>query len=326
MSVRVATAAGGADDSDLADALALVIQREVAEGHAVVISEDELEELDLVDDQGGHPPAPMPPLAAAISTGVQHAVGWIGSAVANVRAHASHAPAGHPPRPAAPVAPPAPVQELAAIPFAKDAAPAVPKRRGARAAAIAAGLVVATVAAGLGVRWLRASTGASRAAAAPTAAPTATPEPAAPARAPEVEAAIVRLPHLAPDTVQFLVETSQFAAPEPADVFRRARQAQRKGAAALPSEEAQELAVLERAALVRLVPAERERILAYDRMRAGRDLVPAEDARVMSLFARAVRALPAEQRARLQALYAKAIAAALAPAAGVSSPVASAVR
>ena len=72
--------------------------------------------------------------------------------------------------------------------------------------------------------------------------------------------------------------------------------------------------MLERAVLVRLSPPERERVMAYDRLRAGRDLLPAEDARVLGLVARGARALPAQHRERLQALSAKAIAAALASA------------
>jgi hypothetical protein len=51
--------------------------------------------------------------------------------------------------------------------------------------------------------------------------------------------------------------------------------------------------------------------MAYDRLRAGRDLLPAEDARVLGLVARGARALPAQYREWLQALSGKAIAAAL---------------
>jgi hypothetical protein len=72
--------------------------------------------------------------------------------------------------------------------------------------------------------------------------------------------------------------------------------------------------VLERAVLVRLAPAERERVMAYDRLRAGRDLLPAEDARVMALVALGTRGLRADHRERLQVLSGKAIAAALVPA------------
>jgi hypothetical protein len=58
-------------------------------------------------------------------------------------------------------------------------------------------------------------------------------------------------------------------------------------------------------------PPERERVTAYDRLRAGRDRLPAEDARVLGLVARGARALPAQHRERLQSLSGKAIAAAL---------------
>ena len=59
--------------------------------------------------------------------------------------------------------------------------------------------------------------------------------------------------------------------------------------------------------------ADRQRVLAYDRITAGRDLMAGEDARVLRLYARGVRALPAPRRERLQELLGKAIAASLAP-------------
>ena len=190
------------------------------------------------------------------------------------------------------------------------------KRRTARWA-LAAVVLVAAIGAGVAVfRWI--GSGDDRqAVAAPTPPPPTLP-PSAKPLPPEVVAAIEQLPHLAPDTVQLLIATSPFGAPDPADVFRRGRASIKRGMAALTPEEAQELAVLERAVLVRLAPGDRERVMAYDRMRAGRDLVPREDARVLGLVARGTRSLPPDQRERLQALSGKAIAAALA--AGAASP------
>jgi hypothetical protein len=46
-------------------------------------------------------------------------------------------------------------------------------------------------------------------------------------------------------------------------------------------------------------------------MTAGRDLLVAEDERVLALFARGVRTLPEPRRERLQVLLGKAIAAAV---------------
>jgi hypothetical protein len=321
-SVRVAASSDAAADSDLADALALVIQREVAQGHAVVISEDDLEEIDLVEDDGtGQGPAqPLPPLAAAISSGLQHAAGWVGTAVSNVRARAA---SGHPAEGGPAAAPPAPIAELPSIPLAPQ--PGTRPKPNVRLVAIAAGVAVAAVAGVLGVRWLRAGTGTASAVAL-SAPPTLPPAPAAPARRPEVEAAIAKLPHLAPDTIQILFDTSPFASPDAPDVFRRGWQAQRRGLAALTPEEAQELRVLERAMLVRLGPAERERVLAYERMRSHRDLAPGEDARVAGLVARGVRGLPPEQRERLHALSGKAIAAAVAAEAAASPAATASVR
>jgi len=128
----------------------------------------------------------------------------------------------------------------------------------------------------------------------------------------EVQAAMAQLPHLAPDTIQLVMSTADFAALQPPEVFRRAYTAANRGASALTEEETQELRSLKSAVVGALRPLERDRMRAYDRMGAGRDLLAGEDGRVLALFARGVRALPAPRRERLQALYGKAIGAALA--------------
>jgi hypothetical protein len=324
----VAGPADALEETDLADQLALVIQREVAEGHAVVIAEEDLEELDLVDDEHaaaaqGPPPA-VPPAAAAMVRGINRVVAWSTAAMGAVRAKAAAARASRTELAAAPAAriaaaPPAPLAALSVVPLARNAAPAARARR-VRLAGLAAAVLAVAAAAGLALaRW--GGSGDARTAAPPPTAPPPAP-PSEPQFAPGVAAAAERLPHLAPATVQVLIATSPFANPEPPDVFRRARAALRKGLPSLSPEEAQELAVLERALLVRLSPPERERVMAYDRLRAGRDLVPAEDARVMTLVARGALSLPSEHRARLQVLSARAIAAGLEP----SSPQAAAAR
>ncbi|HVR69947.1 MAG TPA: hypothetical protein VMT87_03805 [Vicinamibacteria bacterium] len=308
-----AGAAGSLEETDLADQLALVIQREVAEGHAVVIGEEDLEELDLVEDDryAAREQTPAPAAAVALARGLNRVVEWSTAAVSAVRGKAKPAGAVRAASPPDPVAPPPRASDLPVVPFAAEASAAAPRRRLGRLAGVAAAALAVAVAAGLGLsRWMTGSEG-SRTAAEPAAPP---PPPAAsePQWPPEVVAAAQRLPHLAPDTVELLLATSPFGNPEPSEVFRRARTAARRGVSALTPEEAQELAVLERAVLVRLGPAERERVMAYDRLRAGRDLIPAEDARVLGLVARGTRALPAPHRERLRVLSGKAIAAALA--------------
>jgi hypothetical protein len=322
VSVRVAEPDSQAE-TDLADQLALVIQREVAEGHAVVIREEDLEELDLVEDDRDaareQPAVPQAAKAAAavMATGVNRFVAWSNAALSAVRAKANALRATGPATRPGPAAPPPSLASLPVVPLAADPTASASRRRRVRVAGVAAALVAVAVAAGIGIsRWMD---GAEESrVSVPPFAPPPPPEATEPELPPEVAAVVQRLPHLAPDTVQVLIATSPFGNPDAPDVFRRARAAVKRGTATLPPEEAQELAVLERAVLVRLSPPERERVMAYDRLRAGRDLLPAEDARVLGLVARGARALPAEHRARLQALSGKAIAAALA-----SSPPAS---
>ncbi|HVD76082.1 MAG TPA: hypothetical protein VNH43_00670, partial [Vicinamibacteria bacterium] len=98
---------------------------------------------------------------------------------------------------------------------------------------------------------------------------------------------------------------------DPPEVFRRADVAANRGASTLTEDETRELRTLKSAVVGALRPMDRERVLAYDRVTVGRDLMLGEDARVLRLYARGVRALPPPRRERLQTLLGKAIAAAL---------------
>jgi hypothetical protein len=121
------------------------------------------------------------------------------------------------------------------------------------------------------------------------------------------------MPHLAPDTILLVMSTSVSGTLEPPEAFRRAYEAEERGMLALTAEEAQELRALRRQILVALSANERETALDYDRVRAHRVPFPFEDSKVLELFARGTRTLPAESRQRLQALSGKAVAAGLGP-------------
>jgi hypothetical protein len=136
----------------------------------------------------------------------------------------------------------------------------------------------------------------------------------------ELRVAMDRLPHLAPETIQLVISHGEYGLNDPADLFRRAQSAASRGTSALTEEEAQELRTLRASVVGALRPGERERVRAYDRIRVGRDLLSAgEDAKVMALFARGVRALPPPKRERLRELLGKSIAAVLTPAGAASS-------
>jgi hypothetical protein len=145
-------------------------------------------------------------------------------------------------------------------------------------------------------------------------APAATPslQATAPTLPPELQLAAEQLPHLAPETIRLVASTIDLGRPpDPPEVFRRADVAANRGASTLTEDEARELRSLKSAAVGALRPMDRERVLAYDRVSVGRDLMLGEDARVLRLYARGVRTLPAPRRERLQVLLGKAIAAAL---------------
>jgi hypothetical protein len=177
-----------------------------------------------------------------------------------------------------------------------------------------AAVIVVVVLGALATRstWMPLLSGLSRSADRVAAPPPALPAvPDVPPPPPEVQAAIDRLPHLTPDTVQLVMSTSRFGTPNPPEVFRLATVAADRGMSALTEEESVELRNLRALALGALRSVDRRRVQAYGRMTAGRDLLVAEDERVLALFARGVRTLPEPRRERLQVLLGKAIAAAV---------------
>ena len=288
-----------------------------------------LEELDLFEEPEPSklskihlptlPPLPhLPPIAPIAKTLLDTATAWV-NRVAPPR----------PPRPE-PVQPPPPLSELPSLRLApldedRPKARAVPKRKIVIGAAATAG----ALAVGAAVVWLSSLGLFTRKAAPASPVPVSTPTPpeaAGPLVPPELRAAMEQLPHLSPGTIQLVSSTIEPGPPDPPDVFRRAQLAANRGLSALTPEEAQELRSLRSSVLGALRSVDRERVLAYDRVTVGRDLMAGEDARVLHLYARGVRALSAPRRERLQALLGKAIAAALprsAPAAGAGPGAAS---
>jgi hypothetical protein len=136
----------------------------------------------------------------------------------------------------------------------------------------------------------------------------------------EVQEAMAQLPHLAPDTIQLVMASG--AASDAPELFRRASVAASRGSSALTDEEARELRGLMNGVLANLRRVDRERVRAYGRLSSQRDLLVEEDRKVLSLFARGVRALSPAHRERLQELSGKAIAAGLparTPAPGTAS-------
>jgi hypothetical protein len=203
-----------------------------------------------------------------------------------------------------------------ATPYAKavvaaSGAAAAPMKRHARpiAAGLAAVALVTLAAVAIVQRpsWL--GFRARAAAPVPTVAAPLPPAPPEVAPAPlprDVEVALEKLPHLALPTIQLVLAR---AGPDPASMFRRAHETAYYGASALPEAEARELRTLQDAVTSGLRGRDRQRVKAYGRMSPSRYLLVGEDARVMALFSRGVRALPPERRDRLQELFGKAIAA-----------------
>jgi hypothetical protein len=128
----------------------------------------------------------------------------------------------------------------------------------------------------------------------------------------QIQTAVAQLPHLAPATTRLVMFSSPSRFHAPAGVFQRAMAAARRGSSALTPDEAEQLRVLEAAVLVPLPPADRARMLAYQRKVGERDSVTPEDARMLELFARGVYGLDRLSRLRLQVMLAKAVAAGLA--------------
>jgi hypothetical protein len=147
--------------------------------------------------------------------------------------------------------------------------------------------------------------------------PLPAPPPTVPELPKEVQEAMAQLPHLSADTIQSMMAAGEAAASTPPELFRRAYLAATRGTASLTADEAKELSGLMNGVLGNLRRVDRDRVRAYGRLHNQRDLLVDEDRKVLALFARGVRALPATRRERLQELSAKAIAAGLPPASPV---------
>jgi hypothetical protein len=270
-------------------------------------AEEELEELDLIEEkepvrihipQIHIPQIHIPPAAQHL---LDSASLWL-----------TRVTAPRPPGPE-PLPPPPSLSELPSLRFApleedRDQRRPWPKRQLLIVGAVLGGLGLVAVA----VAWLpRLEWFTRKASVAP--APVSTPSPQAQASLPpELQVAAEQLPHLAPETIRLVASTIDLGRPpEAPEVFRRADLAANRGASALTGDEARELRSLKSAAVGALRPIDRERVLAYDRVTVGRDLMLGEDARVLRLYAHGVRALPTPRRERLQVLLGKAIAAAL---------------
>jgi len=277
--------------------------------------EDVLEELDLIEEP---PPQKLPalpslaPIAKTLTPIAQTLTPIAKTLLGNASAWVTRVTAPRPPRPE--TLPPPPISELPSLRLApleeeRGKVRSFPIRKILIGAAAATGLVVV----GAGAVWLSSLGLFTRKSAPPTPAPAAAPSPqdTAPPVPPELQAAADQLPHLAPQTIKLVSSVIEPGPPEPPEVFRRAQLAAKQGAAALPPEEAQELRSLRNAVVGSLRSVDRERVLAYDRVTAGRDLMVGEDARVLRLYARGVRSLSPPRRERLQVLLGKAIAASL---------------
>jgi len=259
---------------------------------------EELEELDLIEEKE--------PVRIHIPPAAQHLLDSASSWLTRVTTP-------RPPRPE-PLLPPPPLSELPSLrlaPLEGERGPSRPwpKRQLLIVAAVLGGLgLVATALAWLPrLEWL-----IRKAPVAPAPVATPSPQDAKPPLPPELQVAAEQLPHLAPETIRLVASTIDLGRPpDPPEVFRRADVAARRGAPALTEDETRELRSLKSAVVGALRPVDRERVLAYERVTVGRDLMLGEDARVLRLYARGVNALSTPRRDRLQALLGKSIAAAL---------------
>jgi hypothetical protein len=127
-----------------------------------------------------------------------------------------------------------------------------------------------------------------------------------------LEEGTAQLPHLSPDTIKLVMSRGSTGVSDPAEVFQAASDAADLGLSALTPAEREELTALRSTLLETLSPGERERLHEYDKVRGHRAPFAFEDQGTMELFARGVRAMPAESRERLQALLGRAVAAGLA--------------
>jgi hypothetical protein len=184
---------------------------------------------------------------------------------------------------------------------------------GRRRVLVPALAVAAALALGFGA-WSVWSRTQAREAAATAAVPSTLPPPppTVPELPKEVQEAMVQLPHLSADTIQRMMAAGADARDStPPELFRRAYLAATRGTAALTEDEARELNGLMNGVLGNLRRVDRDRVRAYGRLHNQRDLLVDEDRKVLALFARGVRALPAPRRERLQQLSARAIASGL---------------
>ena len=271
--------------------------------------EGRLEELDLIEEEPPKIPT-LPPLAPIAKTLLDAASAWV-ARVATPR----------PPRPE-PVLPPPALSELPILRLAPlEDEPARKRGFPKRAILIAATAVAGLAAVATALVWLP-SLGLFTRKAPAAVAPVPTPRPpeTAPSLPPELQAAAEQLPHLAPETIRLVSSTIEPGPPDPPEVFRHAQLAANRGVSALAPEDALELRSLRSALLGSLRSVDRERVLAYDRVTAGRDLMVGEDARVLRLYARGVRSLSPPRRERLQVLLGKAIASSLVRSAPRATP------
>jgi hypothetical protein len=185
-------------------------------------------------------------------------------------------------------------------------------RQRLRRGLVAALTLAAVGALGLGAWnvWSRAGRDSAASAAVATPALPA-PPPTIPELPREVQEAMAQLPHLSADTIQRMMAGGDSRSNEPPELFRRAYLAAEQGTAALGEDETRELRGLMNGVLGNLRRVDRDRVRAYGRLHNQRDLLVDEDRKVLALFARGVRALPAARRERLQELSAKAIASGL---------------
>jgi hypothetical protein len=235
--------------------------------------------------------------------------------------NASIGTASSSPAPRAPLAAPPPVGDLPVLRFADEKEKVRPSRVGAKGKLLIAGGLAAILLVATGWAWIPQLIEAGRRWASRTDKKDAVPSPSPmpptpppPTLPPEVQAAVDQLPHLTPETIEIVMKKSAYRPRDPAEVFSRAETAAVRGMSSLPEAEANELSALRLAVARSLRPTDRQRVRGYERIRTGRELLSvSEDVKVLALFARGVRALPAEKRERLQTLLGKAIVAELGP-------------
>jgi hypothetical protein len=303
--------------------------------------EDELEELDLVDDEGPRiqaPKARTPGVASPVPGWLRRAKDALTARLDPVLAYLRRLTQGEPTKPPPPpraahpprrqaVQPPSPISELPVLrlaPLKEDpkggdvygGPVGVRSRAGRTVVVVGLGVVGGAVVVAWSWWLSRPTTPDAGKAGSDARVVLPSPPPAEPVRVVsprDVQAVSARLPHLPPETIALVMSSAGLGAPDPVQVFRRAQEALNRGRPALKGYDAQELWRLEQAAMAALRPADQQRVRAYERARSAHDVASAEDAKVLALVARATRALPPQNRSRYRALLGKAVAAGLAP-------------